>query len=82
MEQRISDFFKFKWEKDKNQYTASENDKLIMNQLPQEVKIHLLRNFLYKDFLVQFRRFFRFKKQRNIMTEFSMEYVDRGNVDT
>jgi len=30
--------------------------------------------------LVQFRRFFRFKKQRNIMTEFAMEYVDKGNV--
>ena len=38
-----------------------------MDQLPQDVKIEILRSFLYKDFLIQFRRFFRFRKQRNVI---------------
>lgn len=51
-----------------------------MNQLPAEVKLVLYRQFMFKDFLIQFRRFFRFKKQRNMMTEFAIDHIDENNI--
>ena len=54
---------------------------MIMDQLPQEVKIKILKQFLFKDFLMEFRRFFRFKKQRNMVSEFALEHIDDKNIN-
>ena len=35
---------------------------MLMMQLPQQVQVEIFRKFLFADFLMQFRRFFRFRK--------------------
>ena len=61
IEDNIKDFFHYKWENDKNIFLLTEKEQMIMEQLPRDVQVEIFQKFLYKDFLMQFRRFFRFR---------------------
>jgi hypothetical protein len=80
LEQRIQDFFIYKWSTEKNMFLTNNEEKMIMSQLPHEVVVEIYRDFIFKEFLTQFRRMFRFKKQRNMFTEFAQDHMDNLNI--
>lgn len=40
----------------------------MLMQLPQDVQIQIFKKFIFKDFLIQFRRVFRFRKEGNVLS--------------
>ena len=58
----IRNFFAYKWDRDKNNFMSDPNDKAqFYDQLPNDCQRMLYTNFVYKDFLFRFRRFFSFR---------------------
>lgn len=68
-ESEIYEFFEFKWKHDKNQFVVTREDQQVYEQLPREVVLKIYRDFVFKDFLLHFRRYFNFRKQRNLFHE-------------
>lgn len=64
LKQRIENFLGFKWINDKNNYLITEEDRYLFSQLPPSCKIEIYTNFLFKEFLFKFRRFFSFRIER------------------
>jgi hypothetical protein len=60
-EQKCITFFDYKWKNDRNYSIKTESDNAILDQLPDDVKMRIFRDFLYFDFLQNFRHIFRFK---------------------
>ena len=58
----IEAFFEYKWNKDKSLALQEESDKAFLEQLPEDVQVAIITNFLYSDFLERFRDFFTFFK--------------------
>ncbi len=44
--------------------TADEEDLFLYDQLPNEVRAKILTDFLYKDFMLDFRRVFTFRRDK------------------
>lgn len=40
----------------------------MLMQLPQDVQIQIFKKFIFQDFLNQFRRIFRFRKEGNVLS--------------
>jgi hypothetical protein len=64
MQERVTTFLKFKWQADRNGFLSTKNDKYHMDQIPESVGIAIYKEFLFADFLMQFRRFLRFHKHK------------------
>ena len=48
----------YRWENHKNNFLVTYNDQMLLAQLPATVQIQLYTEFVFKDFLWKFRRFF------------------------
>ena len=55
------EFFKYKWASDRNFAFKTEADLDILAELPADVKTRVFKDFIYHDFLITFRKVFRFK---------------------
>ena len=55
MKQRVETYFDYRWDNDKNDVVNNEEYLGFMQQLPQYVQDNLLNEFLYKDFLVDYK---------------------------
>ena len=62
LEKQIYEFFKYKWEHDKNMAICDESDKSLLDQLPEYVQDNLYVGFLFKDFLTKYKEFFNVSK--------------------
>ena len=62
MKQKIEQFFEYKWVHDRNQAIDEPEELAFLDQLPQETQNMLYRDYLYQDFLYEFRFVFSFKK--------------------
>lgn len=79
----ITDFIKVKNSNDKNSFLSDEKDNLMMQQLPKSCQIAIYTQFIFREFLHQFRLFFNFtvvscnpynivsKKNQTLDTRFS-----------
>ena len=59
LQNRIRMFMSHRWKNDKNGFLVSDNDRSLLAQLPDRVQIQLYTDFIFKDYLWKFRRFFR-----------------------
>ena len=62
MKDRIEKYFAYKWVNDKNQAVSTEEDTKLIHQLPSQVQREIYSDFLFKDFLSNFAKFFDFPK--------------------
>jgi hypothetical protein len=58
LQNQIRAFMEIKWYSDKNNFLLTEDDQSLLNQLPDTCITNIYIDFLYKDFLFKFRRFF------------------------
>jgi hypothetical protein len=79
---KIEKHFNYKWNNDKNQAFLTEEDKGIFEQLPEDVQVCLLKDFMFSDFLESFKKTFCFKKadedsmhQYQFYTWYDHEYI-------
>ena len=54
----ISEYFEYKWTKDRNLAISKEEDLELLAQLPHEVQENIYTKFLFGDFLIKFKKFF------------------------
>ena len=59
-QQQIRDFINLRNNFDKLSFLKTESDKILMQKLPSNIQTKIYTDFLFKDFLWQFRRLFRF----------------------
>ena len=64
LQQEIRSFIKNMWQKNKNNFNLAYADQCLYDQLPSEVQTKLYTEFLFNDFMYQFRRFFSIRKPR------------------
>lgn len=62
MKHNIEEYFKFKWRLDRGQAFVLKQDIDLLMELPEETKHKLFGEFLYKDFICAFQKFFTFQK--------------------
>ena len=51
-----------KWKDDKNNFLLEDDDVKLFNKLPQQLKTTIYTQFMFRDFLFKFRRFFDIRK--------------------
>ena len=78
-EQKCYAFFDYKWKNDRNYSIKSESDIAILDQLPDDVKLRIFRDFLYFDFLKNFKYILRFKKNNSFFNNKQYEKKYAGN---
>ena len=61
IQNQIKEFFIYKWNNDKTYIVQTKDDFRIMEQLTDSCQSLIFKDFLYNDFLTQFRRLFVFK---------------------
>ena len=52
---------KNKWKNDKNNFLITHEDKMLMSQLPSSCQTEIYTQFIFRNFLWKFRRFFSLK---------------------
>ena len=62
LKQKIEILFRYRWLHDRNQGMYSQEDISLLEQLPIETQNMLYRDYLYTDFLYEFRFVFNFRK--------------------
>jgi len=65
LKKEIEDYFEFRWSTNKNWFVDTGEDRQLLDQLPQEIQIQIYRNFLFQDFLKEFRSKFIFRNFRS-----------------
>lgn len=70
-------YFKFKWSFDKNNAIAPEEYVKMLDQLPIEIQLNLISDYLYKDFVFQFKRLFEFRMWKS---KLSYQYYTFSNL--
>jgi len=58
MKIRIEDFMDYRWSNNKNNAITSAEDNAIMDQLPLEIQRKVYSDFLFKNFLKNFKKYF------------------------
>ena len=58
LQNRIRRFMTEKWDRDKNNFHLTDLDESLLSQLSIDCKMDLYTKFIFKDFIVIFRRFF------------------------
>ena len=51
----------FKWKNNLNNFLTNPKDIQIFNDLPQEIQQKIYTDFIFREFLYKFNRFFSFK---------------------
>lgn len=72
-QQDVIRYFDYMWGNNRNNFLMSDAEKIIFGQLSRDCQLDLYRDFLFKDYLFKFRRFFNFRftllqKQRDLET--------------
>jgi len=62
MLKKFEAYFVYFWKNDKNYAMSSEEDKEMLSELPNHIQSNIYREFLFKDFLDQFRVYFDLEK--------------------
>jgi len=65
LKKRIENHFEYQWMMDKNMAFRDEGDIIIFEQLPEEVRSCIFKDFLFQDFLYSFKKQFTFPKRYN-----------------
>jgi len=60
MEASILSYFDYRWRKNKIFPLTTEDDLLLYDQLPIEIKVKLCSDFLFRNFLSAYSRYFHF----------------------
>lgn len=60
--ENIEDFFNFYWENDKNAFLLDATDKKLNAELPIDVRVKIMKNFLFQEFFVAFDKYFEMSK--------------------
>jgi len=63
-ENKILDFFDYKWKTDVGYCIRTNEDMALLHQLPSETQMRIIKDYLYHDFLRDFSRLFRFKQNK------------------
>lgn len=58
MRKKIEEFFEYKWTHELNQAFLLQSDQDILDQLPLTVQKQIFTDFLFYDFIVQFKKYF------------------------
>lgn len=58
---KIQQFLEFKSKNNRNNFLSTKNDQAIFDQLSSRVQLAIFTDFIYKEFLWKFRRFFSFR---------------------
>ena len=61
LRRKIEAFFEYKWVKDKNLLLETNDGVKMFNELPKDTQIYIYRNYLFCEFLNNFRKFFSIK---------------------
>ena len=61
-ERLLEKYFTYRWEKDKNDSLIKKNYMYIVEQIPTQVVDSIYADFLFRDFLQQYRKFFQIAK--------------------
>jgi hypothetical protein len=59
----IENYFEYFWSKDKNYAMKTEMGVRFMSELPKNIRQKIYKDFLFKDFLYQFKHYFKFPKE-------------------
>lgn len=65
----ISNYMKFKWNNDKNNFLQTHEDHSILRRVTlknERTSVELYTKFIYRNFLKRFNRFFTLKKQTHV----------------
>jgi hypothetical protein len=82
LREEIDEFFEYYWTKDKNYARKAPEGQRFLDELPQHVITKLYKDFLFKDFLYMFKKYFTFynplfdkRKQSDIKAHKNEIYV-------
>jgi len=68
---QITDYFKYKWDNDKNSFLETEDDLMILQNLvkkSEKTVVDLYTKFIYMTVMKRFNRFFTIKKEEMSMS--------------
>lgn len=60
---RLENYFEYYWERDRNFATKKDEDLRFMSELPKAIRRKIYTEFLFKDFLYNFKAYFRLPKE-------------------
>lgn len=62
LKSHIERYFQYRWQHDRNNAMQSTHEMSLLEQLPDETVIMLYKEYLFYDFLLEFRFVFNFKR--------------------
>ena len=81
IQNQIKEFFIYKWNNDKTYIVQTKDDFRIMEQLTDSCQSLIFKDFLYNDFLTQFRRLFVFKIPVSAVNKLNKKMIAPKYVD-
>lgn len=60
---RLENYFEYYWQRDRNFATKKDEDLRFMSELPKQIRRKIYTEFLFKDFLYNFKAYFRLPKE-------------------
>ena len=84
IQKTFESYFEYYWQNDKNYAIQSEEDLRFMQELPPQIRRDVYKDFLFQDFLHQFKSYFSFKQQIVIegkMTDKDVNWNDTAYAD-
>jgi len=66
MKLKIEDYMDYRWSNDRNLAISTDEDKALISQLPLEIQRKIYSDFLFKEFLHSFKRYFSFPNKESI----------------
>ncbi|CDW76967.1 cation channel family protein [Stylonychia lemnae] len=75
MIRKIENYFDYYWAQDRNYALKSQDDLRFMQELPKQIRINIFREFLFKNFLYQFRSYFTIERDPSELND-SMSLED------
>jgi len=65
IKEKIEDFMEYRWLNDKNQAVSDDKDRELISQLPLEIEQQIYSNFMFKNFLKNFSRYFSIENRKS-----------------
>ena len=74
--EKINQYFKYRWGKDRNLAVSTDEDKELLDQLPKRLRVQLYTKYLFEDFMEHYKQIFEIEtvtyvKRMNFMRRFS-----------
>ena len=61
LRERFTSHFQFGWRNNRLNFLLAEEDRAMFSQLETSLQVRILTDFIFRDFLFRFRRFFQFR---------------------